>query len=99
MMLILDRLAERVAALVQARSTSGLTLTLKVKYDDFQTVTRSHTQAEPIDQAATMLALAEALLARTEVGVRPVRLLGLTVSSLTTDIPLDAAAQLELPFP
>jgi DNA polymerase-4 len=99
MMLILDRLAERVAALVQARSTSGLTLTLKVKYDDFQTVTRSHTQAEPIDQAATMLALAEALLARTEAGVRPVRLLGLTVSSLTTDIPLDAAAQLELPFP
>ena len=99
MMIILGRLAERVAALVQAHNTSGLTLTLKVRHDDFQSVTRSHTQAEPIDDAETMLLLAEALLAKTEAGPRPVRLLGLTVSNLTTDIPLDESAQMELPFP
>lgn len=99
MMLILASLAEKVAALIQSRSTSGLTLTLKVKYDDFQNVTRSHTQNDPIDQAEVMLALAEQLLARTEAGARPVRLLGLTVSSLTTDIPFDETMQMELPFP
>jgi DNA polymerase-4 len=99
MMLILGKLAERVADLVQGHNTGGQTLTLKVRYDDFQSVTRSHTQTEPIDDAETMLLLAEALLARTEAGPRPVRLLGLTVSNLTTDIPLDKSAQMELPFP
>ena len=34
-----------------------------------------------------------------DAGLRPVRLLGLTVSNLTTDIPLGEPAQMELPFP
>lgn len=99
MIIILDKLARQVAALLQARGTSGLTLTLKVKYDDFQNVTRSHTQSEPIDRADEMLELAEQLLARTGAGSRAVRLLGLTVSNLTTEIPFDETAQMELPFP
>ena len=99
MMVILGTLAERVDALMRAHNTAGLTLTLKVRYDDFQSVTRSHTRTEPIDEADTMLALAEGLLSRTEAGPRPVRLLGLTLSNLTTDIPLDESAQMELPFP
>jgi DNA polymerase-4 len=99
MMIILAKLAEQVAALLQARGASGLTLTLKVKYDDFQNMTRSHTQGEPIDQAEVMLTLAEQMLAKTEAGARAVRLLGLTVSNLTTDIPFDETAQMELPFP
>ena len=99
MIIILDKLAGQVAALLQARRTSGLTLTLKVKYDDFQNVTRSHTQGEPIDQADEMLELAEQLLAKTGAGARAVRLLGLTVSNLTTEIPFDDTAQMELPFP
>jgi len=98
MVLILDKLAKKIEALLSARHTSGLTLTLKVKYDDFQNVTRSLTQAEPIEDAETMLSLAEKMLLRTEVGTRPVRLLGLTISNLTTDIPVDQAMQMELPF-
>jgi DNA polymerase-4 len=99
MMIILAKLAGQVSALLQARNTSGLTLTLKVKHDDFQNVTRSHTQGEPIDQADEILELAEQMLAKTEAGARAVRLLGLTVSNLTTDIPFDETAQMELPFP
>ena len=98
MVLILNQLAKKVELLLSARNTSGLTLTLKIKYDDFQNVTRSLTQADPIDDAETMLSLAEDMLARTEAGMRPVRLLGLTVSNLTTDIPVDETAQMELPF-
>ncbi len=98
MMIILGQLADRVAGLVQARKTSGLTLTLKIKYSDFQNVTRSHTQAEPIAEAATMRRLAGALLDRTAAGCRPVRLLGLTVSNLTSDIPLERHQQMDLPF-
>ena len=99
MMIILGKLAERVAGLVQAHNTSGQTLTLKVRYGDFQSVTRSHTQTEPVDDADTMLLLAEKLLDKTEAGPRTVRLLGLTVSNLMTDVPLDQSAQMELPFP
>ncbi len=99
MMIILDKIARQVSEILLARNTSGLTLTLKVRYDDFQSVTRSHTQSEPIEDAEVMLALADTLLDKTEAGPRPVRLLGLTVSSLTTDIPIDPSAQMELPFP
>jgi DNA polymerase-4 len=99
MMIILDKLAKQVSELLFSRKTSGLTLTLKIRYDDFQSVTRSHTQTEPIDDAGVMLDLADALLGKTEAGPRPVRLLGLTVSNLTTDILLNESAQMELPFP
>jgi len=98
MVLILDKLAKKVEALLSARNTSGLTLTLKVKYGDFQNVTRSLTQVEPIEDAETILSLAEKMLARTEAGMRPVRLLGLTISNLTTDILVQQTAQMELPF-
>lgn len=95
---ILGDLAQRVAALLQAKRTSGSTLTLKVKYADFQIVTRSITYGEPIDQAQQMLLLAEELLGKTEAGERAVRLLGLTISGLTSGIPLAESLQLELPF-
>lgn len=98
MMVILDTLAHKVAEILLARKTSGLTLTLKVRYDNFQSVTRSHTQSEPIGDAEVMLALADLLLEKTEAGKRPIRLLGLTVSNLTTEIPIDSYAQMELPF-
>jgi DNA polymerase-4 len=98
MVLVLDQLAQKVEALLSARNTSGLTLTLKVKFDDFQNVTRSLTHVEPIEDAATMLSLAEDMLARTEAGTRPVRLLGLTISNLTTEIPVAETTQMELPF-
>ncbi len=98
MLTILGDLAERVAALVQAKETAGLTLTLKVKYADFQIATRSVTREEPIEQAAQMLFLAEELLAKTEAGERAVRLLGITISGLTTDILAEELLQMELPF-
>lgn len=97
MLTILNELAERVAASLRAKDTSGLTLTLKLKYADFQNVTRSHTAAEPIETAARMLQLAEELLGKTDAGKRSVRLLGLTVSQLTSEVPVDEL-QLELPF-
>lgn len=98
MLTILGGLADKVAALLQGKETSGLTLTLKVKYADFQTVTRSFTGSEPFERAEQMLARATELLKETEAGARAVRLLGLTVSQLTTEIPLPDGPQLTLPF-
>ncbi|MBE0596514.1 MAG: DNA polymerase IV, partial [Desulfuromonadales bacterium] len=75
-------LAERVARRVRRLQLVGCCLTLKVRYADFETVTRSQTLAEGIDHAPALCQEAEALLARTEAGRRPVRLLGVTLSRL-----------------
>jgi DNA polymerase-4 len=54
------------------------TVVIKVRYSDFETVTRSHTDA-PTRDAAALVARAQALLDKTEAGTRPVRLLGASV--------------------
>lgn len=58
----------------------GRTLTLKVKYADFQQVTRSHTDIAPIATVAEFERRALALLAPVFPAPRGVRLLGLTLS-------------------
>lgn len=98
MMTIIGDLATRVAALLDTAETSGYTFTLKVKYADFQSVTRSISSDEPIATAEEMILLAESLLDKTEAGKRAVRLLGVTISNLTTDFSVDDDLQLELPF-
>ena len=98
MLTIIGDLVEKVAALLQTKKTSGLTLTLKVKYSDFQIVTRSISREQPIETADEIMLLSEKLLQKTEAGDRTVRLLGVTISHLTTDIPANEPLQLELPF-
>lgn len=98
MLTIIGDLAEKVSAALKKKETGGLTLTLKVKYADFQIVTRSVSREKTIETAEDILALAERLLTKTEAGERAVRLLGVTVSHLTTDIPVDEPLQLELPL-
>ncbi|MCK8516858.1 DNA polymerase IV [Methylonatrum kenyense] len=75
-------LAEKVATALDARELQGHTLTLKVKFSDFRQITRARSRALPWRNAVDMLPVAEALLGQTEAGERPVRLLGLSVSSL-----------------
>ncbi|MCD6188004.1 MAG: DNA polymerase IV [Desulfuromusa sp.] len=98
MLTIIGDLAEKVATLLQTKQTSGLTLTLKIKYSDFQIVTRSISREQPIETAEEILLLSEKLLQKTEAGERSVRLLGVTISHLTTEMPADEPLQLELPF-
>ena len=54
------------------------TVTIKVRYDDFTTITRSHTAAPSRDEA-DLAARAVRLLEKTDAGRRPVRLLGVSV--------------------
>jgi DNA polymerase-4 len=72
-------------------------VTLKVRFRDFATITRSRTPEAPVAEAAELLSIGEGLLR----GVladdeRPVRLLGLSAGNLE---PLDAPRQLWLPLP
>jgi len=53
-----------------------------VRYDDFTTITRSHSRDPATRNADAIAARAMALLERTEAGHRPVRLLGVSVHNL-----------------
>ena len=75
------RLADGVAGRLRAAGTAGRTVTLKVRFGDFRTITRSSTLDAPTDSAHRLAAVGRSLLD----GVDPapgVRLLGLGVSGL-----------------
>ncbi len=75
--------AERVGAGMAKRELVGSTVTLKVRYENFETVTRSLTLKEPTNDPDRLAQTALLLLGRTQARVRPVRLLGVGVSKLT----------------
>ena len=76
------RLADQVAASLAKRRLRARTVTIKVRYGDFTTVTRSHTEAAATADAGVIGSRALALLARTEAISRPVRLLGVGTHGL-----------------
>jgi DNA polymerase IV len=71
------------------------TVTLKVRYGDFTTITRSHT-APPTRDEADLAARAVRLLDKTEAGTRSVRLLGVSVHNFCGEN--DAGDAERLPF-
>jgi DNA polymerase-4 len=78
----IDRMAAEVAAGLARRELAACTVTLKVRYDDFTTLTRSRTFTFPVCSAGPIAAAARDLLRKTDAPARPVRLLGVTASNL-----------------
>ncbi len=75
-------LATRVSRRLRRHGIAGKTVTLKVKYHDFVQVTRSETLPEVTDDGGEIFRRCCLLLEKTEVGKRPARLLGISVSQL-----------------
>jgi DNA polymerase-4 len=72
--------AERVARELRARGYAGRSVTLKLRFADFTTLTRTHTGG-PTQDGLRIYREAAALLARVPLD-HPVRLIGLSVSGL-----------------
>ncbi|PDT49566.1 MULTISPECIES: DNA polymerase IV [Sinorhizobium] len=79
----LKPLAEKVWRYCEAQGISGKTVTVKIKYSDFTQATRSRTGSVTFADVAEILAAASDLLATVYPFKRPVRLLGVTLSTLT----------------
>ena len=60
---------------------SGNTLTLKIKFYEFKQITRSLTQEKELNRLEDILPLAKQLLKEVDYAIRPIRLIGLTVSN------------------
>jgi DNA polymerase-4 len=77
---ILADLAGQLCVRLGAQERRGRTIAIKVRLDNFDTVTRARTVAEATNDAATVTGVALALL-REYAPARPVRLLGVRVAS------------------
>ena len=100
----LDRIRSEIAEMaghagswLARKQWRACTVTIKVRYSDFTTVTRSHTTA-PTHDATEIAARAVQLLDKTEAGRRPVRLLGVSVHNVRGDA-APAPKSDRLPFP
>ncbi|MBS2213826.1 DNA polymerase IV [Carboxylicivirga mesophila] len=79
----LNRLKEGLIKRLSKSGKQGKTLTLKVKFDNFEQITRSKTVIEPIGEK--LLNELSSELVREAPLNRPIRLLGLTVSNFKED--------------
>jgi DNA polymerase-4 len=99
---ILENIAVNLENSLLNRDAKGRTVTLKVKYFDFQSITRSVTIDEPADSASVIMRYIRPLLSKTEAGAKKVRLLGISVSNFNDRETLVRKAgkyrQLPLPF-
>jgi DNA polymerase-4 len=85
------RMADAVGARLRAAGLAGRTVTVKVRFHDFETITRSHSLSGPVDTGYEIARVASTLL--DQVDPTPgVRLLGVSVSNLAKG----AARQLSL---
>ena len=79
--------AERVGADLRESGRRARTVTLKLRWDDFTTLTRSHTLERPVQSTAAIAEAGRALFDATITAerMRPVRLIGLGVTNLVED--------------
>lgn len=64
----------------------GCTLTLKIKFNDFEQITRSITQQEELQTKAQILPLSKKLLKQVDYANHPIRLIGLAISNPKEDL-------------
>ena len=76
------RMADAVGARLHEAGLRGRTVSIKVRYGDFTTITRSHTLPRPVDSPHAIAVVAGALLDGVDLAAG-VRLLGVSTSGLT----------------
>jgi DNA polymerase-4 len=93
---VLIGLVDRVTRRMRAAHRIGRTVVLRLRFDDFARITRSHTMPFPTANTHIVLDTARALLATTVplIERRGLTLVGIAVANLENDLP----AQLALPF-
>jgi len=93
-----DGMARDAAGWLEEKQLLCRTVTIKVRYSDFTTITRSHSKSPPTRDGEDIAQRAVKLLERTDAAGRPVRLLGVSVHNLEDpSAPFDPEEPL-LPF-
>ncbi|MEA5597487.1 DNA polymerase IV [Rivularia sp. UHCC 0363] len=90
----LEQIARTLHKRIDKHQAAGRTLTLKVKFSDYQQITRSRTLVNSINSLDRIITEAKAVLEGIELSERSIRLLGLSLSNL--DNPTYKVIQLSL---
>ncbi len=88
-------LCERVGARLRKAEQAGRTITLKVRFSSFETITRSHTLGAPTDRTHDLVDVVTDLFDGLRLERAQIRLLGVGVSKLSDG---DTARQLAIDF-
>lgn len=89
-------LVDKVWRHCEAKNLHGRSVTLKVKYTDFQIITRSRTEATPFRTAEDIVATVHSLLDPLFPTAKGIRLLGVTLSSFADEVARGPDDQLQL---
>jgi DNA polymerase-4 len=81
----IEEIADDVIRRCTKSKSAGKTITLKIKYKDFVVNTRSRTVDHFITTKEDLYSIAISLLEHPEKPIKPIRLLGISVSNLDTD--------------
>jgi DNA polymerase-4 len=98
---ILRDLSEELEEMLKEESLAGKTVTLKLKYADFTSITRQRSVDHYVGGKEEIFSLAAELMKKTEAGKRPARLLGVAVSGFPQPAEEEedsGPVQLTLPF-
>ncbi len=82
MLLELEQIAQVLFQRLDRHQTSGRTLTLKVKFSNYQQITRSKTSLFPINELSAIILIAKTLFEGIELENRNIRLLGISLSNI-----------------
>ena len=94
-----DEMARDAAEWLAKKQLLCRTVTIKVRYSDFTTITRSHSRTPPTRDGEEIAQRAVKLLDRTDAATRPVRLLGVSVHNLEDpSAPFEEEEAPRLPF-
>lgn len=91
----LKDMSDSLNARIEKAKASGKTITLKIKYSDFKSITRSITTDHPTADIDEILRLGIHLLDKVEL-VKTVRLIGIGISNLSEDSESEEIPQLSL---
>ena len=94
----LDRMARHAGSWLHAHNLFARTVTLKIRYSDFTTITRGKTTTPPTRDPELLTTHVIKLVKKTDAGTRPVRLLGVRVSNLTNSDQDRPAGQPRVPL-
>ena len=94
----LEGIADKVSERMEKKSVKGKTISLKLRYDNFETITRALTLSYYTSAKEILLEQAVQLMEQTQAGDRKVRLLGISVSNLDSEKKEETGIQLKFDF-
>jgi len=94
----LEGIANKVSERMEKKSVKGKTISLKLRYDNFETITRALTLSFYTSSKEVLFEQSVQLMEQTQAGDRKVRLLGISVSNLDSEKKEETGIQLKFDF-